>query len=240
MRKTALDDDASIYQKTEEETEKQKWQRMDKAQRRQYFLDYYLLKTIVISLLAALILYLVWTVVKPKAETVLYVAVVDEQLGEEEKQELIEELNLLYQADGKGKQVVIDDMFYLQEDALDKLQIFMYNHQIDIIIADEDAYEMLAGYGYFQSMDELLDEEAVLRYSKKYVSAAGYKEAEEVSFEDRETGQGEVLPYGIDLSGSVRFSRVKNYLEKPVLSIAAGAPNQENAVKFLDYILEAE
>ncbi len=240
MRKTALDDDASIYQKTEAETEKQKWQRMNPAQRKQYFLDYYLLKIVIISLLAALIFYLIWTVVRPKNDPVLYVALINEQLEEEEKQEFIEELNRLYQADGKKKQVVVDDMFYMQEGALDKLQIFMYNHQIDIIITDEDAYQELAGYGYFQSMDALLDEESASRYGEKYVSAAGYKEAEDVSFEDRETGQGELLPYGIDISGSERFSELENYLKKPVLSVAVGAPNQENAVRFLNFMMEED
>ena len=39
MKKTALDDDAYLYQKREPKTEKQKWAEMDSGQRRQYFLD---------------------------------------------------------------------------------------------------------------------------------------------------------------------------------------------------------
>lgn len=240
MRKTALDDDASIYQKMEEETERQKWQRMDKSQRRQYFLDYYLVKIIVIFFIAALICYLIWSVARPKEEVLLYVALVDEQLEEEKKAELTEELNRLCQADGKKTQVVVDDMFYMQENALDKLQVFMYNHQIDIIIADQEMYQKLAGYGYFQKMEAFGDKEAISKYREKYILAAGYQDAEEVSFEDHETGQGEPLPYGIDISESERFGQIKNYLDKPVLGIAVGAPNPENAVRFLDFIMEGE
>ena len=44
QKKTALDDDASIYKKDRSRTEKQKWEEMDKEQRRQYFADYYLRK----------------------------------------------------------------------------------------------------------------------------------------------------------------------------------------------------
>lgn len=237
MRKTALNDDASIYQKTESETERQKWQRMDRSQRMQYFLDYYLVKMIVIFLLVTLICYLVWSVVRPKEEVLLYVALIDEQLEEEKKAELTEELNRLYQADGKKRQVVVDDMFYMQENALDKLQVYMYNHQIDIIITDQEMYERLAGYGYFQSMEALEDKEGVSKYREKYVTAAGYQDTEEISFEDHGTGQGEPLPYGIDISESGRFEQIKNYLDTPVLSIAVGAPNTENAIRFVDFMM---
>ena len=39
MKKTALDDDAYLYQKREEKTEKEKWSEMNRHQRMQYFHD---------------------------------------------------------------------------------------------------------------------------------------------------------------------------------------------------------
>ena len=91
MKKTVLDDNASIYQKREEESEKQKWERMDKKQKAGYFLDYYLLKIIVGILLSILIIFLIWSVVRPKPETVLGIAIVDEQLAEQPKENFLEE-----------------------------------------------------------------------------------------------------------------------------------------------------
>lgn len=45
-KKTALDENAAIYQKRTKKTEKEKWSEMDSAQRKQYFVDYYLFKTV--------------------------------------------------------------------------------------------------------------------------------------------------------------------------------------------------
>lgn len=238
MKKTALDDDASIYQPREEESEKQKWSRMDQGQRIQYFFDYYLLKMIIGIGLFAVIGYLIWSFVKPKDETVLCVAFIDEQLDEKKKEELTEELNRLCQADGKKKKVMIDDAFYMQDGGLSKLEVYLYNQQADIIIAEEDTWKRLAGYGFFQNMNEFLDEKSIKTYEKQYVFASGYKETEEVSMEDTETGQGKELPYGVSISESSRFRDIKNHLERPVLAVADNAPNGENAKKFLDYLLE--
>ena len=54
MKKTALDDDAYLYQKREEKTEKEKWSEMNRHQRMQYFLDYYLVKLLVPKRLRAI------------------------------------------------------------------------------------------------------------------------------------------------------------------------------------------
>lgn len=240
MKKTVLNDDAGIYQPRKEESEKQKWKRMEKGQRVQYFFDYYLMKLVVGLVCLSVIGFLVWSFVKPKEEKVLCIAVIDEQLDEKKVAELTKELNELYQADGKKKTVLIDDTFYMQAGGLNKLEVYLYNKQADVIIAEESTYQELAGYGFFRNMDELLQDESRKKYKNKYVFASGYQETEEVSLEDSQTGKGKKLPYGISLSESDKFCQIKNHLEKPVLSAAENAPNKENIEKFLDYLMEKE
>lgn len=59
-------------------TEKQKWIEMNKEQRKQYFLDYYLFPVSVIAVILAIVCFLGWHfVLKPDEENVLYAAVVD-------------------------------------------------------------------------------------------------------------------------------------------------------------------
>lgn len=43
-------------------------------------------------------------------------------------------------ADGKYKQVHIDDSFYLKDGALDKIQVYLHSQQIDVLILDEDVF----------------------------------------------------------------------------------------------------
>ena len=164
---------------------------------------------------------------------------IDESLNKEDLEALTQELAEYLGADGEKQKVMIDDSIYTQDGGLQKLEVYLYNKQVDVVIANEDTYRKLAGYGYFQDMDEVLGE-ASAEYRDIYVEAAGYKESEGVSFEDHESGQGEKHPYGIDISASSKFRNIKQYISTPVLSVALGAPNRDNAVKFLNYLMEEE
>ena len=223
MKKTALDDDAYLYQKREEKTEKEKWSEMNRHQRMQYFLDYYLVKLLVFTGIILAVVLFVWNFIsKSKEDTVLYVAVVDEAL----------------QTEGTEK-IIIDDSFYMDDGGLEKLEVYLYNKQIDVVIADEAVYKELAGYGFFQDISTVPGVSS--KYADLYVKAAGYKDEDTDkdtdSFEDHSTAKGEELPYGVDVSAS-RISDIKTKIQTPVLSIAQGAENMENAVKFLNLICD--
>ena len=138
MKKTALDDDAYLYQKREEKTEKEKWSEMNRHQRMQYFLDYYLVKLLVFTGIILAVVLFVWNFIsKSKEDTVLYVAVVDEALQTEGTEKLKKELTEYLGADGKYRKIIIDDSFYLDDGGLEKLEVYLYNKQIDVVIADE-------------------------------------------------------------------------------------------------------
>ena len=98
--------------------------------------------------------------------------------------------------------------------------------QIDVVILDRELFE------------EYAEEDLEKKYGESYQYAAGYKEDDEVSFEDHETGQGEVKPYGISLSGDNRFTEMSEYIKDPVFAVAVGTKNPENALKFLEYLME--
>ena len=119
----------------------------------------------------------------------------------------------------------IDDSFYVKDGALDKLQVYLHSQQIDVVILDRELFEEYAGYGYFESLDEVTEEDLEKKYGESYQYAAGYKEDDEVSFEDHETGQGEVKPYGISLSGDNRFTEMSEYIKDPVFAVAVGTKN---------------
>lgn len=238
MKKTALDDDAYLYQKREEKTEKEKWSEMNRHQRMQYFLDYYLVKLLVFTGIILAVVLFVWNFIsKSKEDTVLYVAVVDEVLQTEGTEKLKEELTEYLGADGKYRKIIIDDSFYMDDGGLEKLEVYLYNKQIDVVIADEAVYKELAGYGFFQDISTVPGVSS--KYADLYVKAAGYKDEDTDkdtdSFGDHSTAKGEELPYGVDISAS-RISDIKTKIQMPVLSIAQGAENMENAVKLLDFI----
>lgn len=223
-------------------TEKQKWMEMNREQRKQYFLDYYMFPTSVALVVFTVACLLGWHFfLKPQPESVLYAAIVDDSLNEKKQAQTAAEVRELLGADGKHKQVHIDDSFYLKDGALDKIQVYLHSRQIDVLILDQDVFEEFAGYGYFQSLDELTEDDLAEKYGTAYEYAAGYRDTDEISFEDHETGQGETKPYGLSLEGNNRFMDMSGgYLEHPVFAVAADAPNTENALKFLGYLMDGQ
>ena len=219
-------------------SEVRKWPEMDRQQKIQYLKDYYLLPAVGVILLIAVAVSLIWHVARPRTENLLYAAVIDESLDEKKLAQVTADMSNLLGADGKRKTVQIDDSFYVKDGALDKLQVYLHSQQIDVVILDRELFEEYAGYGYFESLDEVTEEDLEKKYWESYQYAAGYKEDDEVSFEDHETGQGEVKPYGISLSGDNRFTEMSEYIKDPVFAVAVGTKNPENALKFLEYLME--
>lgn len=218
-------------------SEVRKWPEMDRQQKIQYLKDYYLFPAVGVVILIAVAVSLIWHVTRPRTENLLYAAVIDESLDEKKLAQVTTDMSDLLGADGKRKTVQIDDSFYIKDGALDKLQVYLHSQQIDVVILDRTLFEEYAGYGYFESLDELTDEDLEKKYGEAYQYAAGYKEDDEVSFEDHETGQGEVKPYGISLSGDNRFTEMSEYIKDPVFAVAVGSKNPENALEFLDYLM---
>lgn len=219
-------------------SEVRKWPEMDRQQKIQYLKDYYLLPAVGVILLIAVAVSLIWHVARPRTENLLYAAVIDESLDEKKLAQVTADMSNLLGADGKRKTVQIDDSFYVKDGALDKLQVYLHSQQIDVVILDRELFEEYAGYGYFESLDEVTEEDLEKKYGESYKYAACYKEDDEVSFEDHETGQGEVKPYGISLSGDNRFTEMSEYIKDPVFAVAVGTKNPENALKFLEYLME--
>ena len=219
-------------------SEVRKWPEMNRQQKIQYLKDYYLLPAVGVILLIAVAVSLIWHVARPRTENLLYAAVIDESLDEKKLAQVTADMSNLLGADGKRKIVQIDDSFYVKDGALDKLQVYLHSQQIDVVILDRELFEEYAGYGYFESLDEVTEEDLEKKYGESYQYAAGYKEDDEVSFEDHETGQGEVKPYGISLSGDNRFAEMSEYIKNPVFAVAVGTKNPENALKFLEYLMD--
>lgn len=238
MKKTALDENAEIYQKREEKTEKEKWQQMNVAQRRQYFVDYYLFKVMVAVVVGGIGAFLMWHFLKPKDETILYVAVIDESLDEKQLADMTKELENMYQIDGKHQKVLIDDSFYMKDGALEKLEVYLENKQVDAVIADEKTFKKMAGYGFFGNIEKFAEKNGLSGYEDSYVYANGYKDTDEISFEDKETGKGKLLPYGVDLTGAKAYMDMTSYVKHPVLAIAANSQHKENAARFLQKLEE--
>ena len=143
-------------------SEVRKWPEMDRQQKIQYLKDYYLLPAVGVILLIAVAVSLIWHVARTRTENLLYAAVIDESLDEKKLAQVTADMSNLLGADGKRKTV-----------------------QIDVVILDRELFEEYAGYGYFESLDEVTEEDLEKKYGESYQYAAGYKEDDEETLRDQ-------------------------------------------------------
>lgn len=215
---SVLDEEAYIYRRHPEESEGEKWKKMSRKEKLAYFNDYYRNKVIIGILVIGFIASFLYTVLSPKADVVVSVAVVNDYFNELQKQ-LTDILGLK-----EGKQeILIDDSYYLDESGMgnavantQKLVAKIAAGDINVIIADKAKFDDFASNGTFLKISEVIKDDT--------------------SYKDRLTSNG----YGISLKGSKLLSGAASTKEEMVIGIVANADKEdyEYISKIVNYILQ--
>ena len=105
---------------------------MTRKEKLSYFKDYYLLPCIAATAGLVIVVFLLWSIVfRPREQTVLYVAVLDCVLGQEQRDELMQELGGRFSISDKKQQILLDDSFNMQEDGLAKLEVYLSTFNVN-------------------------------------------------------------------------------------------------------------
>lgn len=217
---------------------KTKTKDMTWKQKLEYFKDYYLFHTLCIAGAVAVGMLLIWHFFIRDDEIALYIAVVNESLEEEDAEKLKKEMGQALGIDSES--IMVDDEFYLEGDGLNKLEIYLKNSQIDVLVADREDYELLCGFGFLKGLEQICDRSMLHNYGERLIYAAGYLDNKEISFEDHETGQGEVLAYGFDMTGTDYDRSVCNKSENPVIGVAENMKHGDTALQCIRWLLGKE
>ncbi|MDO5292878.1 MAG: hypothetical protein Q4F05_09025 [bacterium] len=212
------------------------WKTLNGKQKLVYFKDYYLVQVIVILAVLAMIGYFCFSIFH-KTEIVLYVACIDDVLEENELKDLERRLNEELGCDGTNTTVMVDDTFYTSEDGIHKLEVYLSSSQVDLIVAEEETYKQLASFGFMQDLNHVMDAKELDENKKILLYTAGYKETDDISFEDQETGQGEILPYGIAIQDQAKYKELAGKLEHPIIGCTANTKQSKNAKKILELMI---
>lgn len=257
MKKTVLDDNASIYSTTKEKDPvKQTWRELDRKGKWQFFKDYYLLKIAVAVALCSFLIYIGVVTLGPHTEKVLYVAVLLDQLDDTATDKMEDELSDIIKTD-KHNIISIDDSFNFTNanssfSGSDKLTTILYSEIIDVIVTDTDYFNQYSYYGYLKNLDTYLPEDIKEALSDKLLTANVYIESEDTSSEnqsafdqamgylDEEDPYGDGVPYvlGIDLSDCEKYKELNPMVENPVLTVAYNAPHKENIYAYIRYLFD--
>lgn len=232
-KKTALGDDASIYSRNRDAATKENMKNLTKKERFQYFLDYHSKKVIVILLIvgfAGMMLY--ETVINP-SHCVFSVACVDD-VSINDTDGAQADLEEYVEIENKNDYGSVS--YYNREDYNSNTAFIthMMTGTIDIIICSEEYFQTGSEQGMFADLSEVLPEDLYNSLSDRILEG----QYVDTDTDGTELSRGEVTPYGIDITGSVKFEEFEGIGGDPVLCVAASSENTENIIKIVTYFTE--
>lgn len=230
-KQTRLSDSAEIYKPREEKTERQKIKNMTFKEKITYFNDYYRTKTIVSIAIIGFIIYLAYTIMGPRTETVLYIASLNGAIDYDSGNILTEEIENYLGIDTEQEEVFVDTSMYLDGTSeytssnYEKLSTFLMAKQIDIIIADEETFAKYANLGYFCKLSDQLPTQLFSKLSDHFYLSSTEEDANNSA-------------YGIYLETSSLYGEDYTFYKRPVLGIVVNSEFKENSISFIEYLFE--
>lgn len=222
-KNTVLNDEAYIYNHRNDETEGDKWKKMNGRQKLAYFNDYYRNKIIIILITVGILVSFFHTILSPRPEVVVSIAVVNDYWDESGLTKLSEDLSKHLELKDGEKKLQIDDSYFLKESGLgnevantQRLVAKIAAGDINIIIADKNKFDEFAMNETFLKISEVVSQDD--------------------SYNDRLVSGG----YGISLKGSELLKELGSYQEEMILGILSNANNEdyEYLSKVIKYILQ--
>ena len=222
-KESILDEEAYIYNHRDDENEGDKWKKMSKKQKLTYFNDYYRNKIIVILIVLGLIVSLIYTVLSPKPDVVVSIAVVNDYWNDDKTEELNKELFSYLALEAEKQEIEIDDTYFLEETGMgneiantQRLVAKFAAGDINIVIADRDKFDEFVKSDTFVKVSEVVDAD--------------------VPYRDRLTSGG----YGISLKDSKLMKELESGKNELVLGILANAAKEDYKYisKIINYILQ--
>lgn len=236
-KKTTLSENASIYQRREDVTERQKWDQMDKSEKWQYFKDYYLMKLIILIFSIGFVGYLLYATLGPRDIPELYGMVLNDTLEADGKDSLLSNFRESLEIPKKGHSFTLDDTLTLNPENADvvteqKLTTYAYASKLDIIIADEDTIKYLAKGGYLSDLTQILPSDLYSSNTDDLIFARGQDDTKDVA-------------YGLSIDDSAIYKQMSyNYSyntgKKMAIGIVTNSEKRDNAIEFIRYLLNTK
>ena len=235
IEKTKLEDDALLYQKREEKKDREKFKELDGKGKLQFFRDYYLVKVLIVVIAAALLGSVIYTMVKPKPEAALNVAVVNDQWEEQARDDFKTDLLDYLGLDAGKNTIEVMDALWINEDGSDmatrtKLMVNISAGMVDVMIADREQFLSYAEQGLFVDLSDKLPAQLDQKLDGQILKSGVIEE------EGQEpTGEYSV---GISLENSGIYGSLTNQAEPMYIGITTSTKNMEDAVKMIQYLFQ--
>ena len=208
-------------------------EQMTTGQKIQQFKDYYLGGALACLAAAALIIFMITRFLSPKAdEAALRIAVFDTELSSEAQEQLEQAVRTSLDLPEDARIVIDTGFISTNTNEYARLSVLAADGRVDAVIADEEAFSELAGYGYFKDLSRFLPEDLKSACSDRLLS---FRYDSDVIADDAkqngELASGE-YPFGLSLIGSSLWDSMTAAsamkAEKPVLGVILESENDRS------------
>ncbi len=226
-KKTVLSDEAALYSHREDVSEKEKWATMTAKERLRYFADYYLGKIIVTLIVVGVLISIAVTMLRPKPEIMLSVAVVEDGINQTVYDDLKIKLEEAMGLDTEKQETVFHTNFNFSNGDYQSWQTFaIYNMvgDLDVTIMPKSTFEKNAPGNYFSTIDAFVSAE-MLETLEPYLM--------EITLinDDGTVIPGTEAVYGINLSETWLYKNVRR--EEPMVLVINAAPKHAENIEAL-------
>ncbi len=241
-KKTSLNEDAAIYNKDRELSEKELWRSMNPEEKKVQFREYYMIPLIAGIAVCFIIGYLAYDAISNHRDVVYMATILNDSLDADRLGEFNHNLLEYLGYNGKKEEVRFEDNYLLSggtsSDVLattESITSYIYAKKLDAMIADSASFDHYATLGCFVDLKEALTPEQY----EKYSAYLYYPELEKTDSPVPDTLNNrpdETYACGIILSDSEVYKSLKPAQTKPILGFIITSGNLEASIKILEYL----
>lgn len=233
VNRTALDDNASIYQKKENKTPKEIFKELKGKEKVTYFCNYYLGKILLALAVVILVVSLIYTMffkVVPEDQLCCYV--INSPLSPAAVTTMKEELTELFVKDEDREQITVDDNYYFWSADYNYRMAFVAHiasGEVDMLILDRNEFYNQVNNEILVPVDKVISPELYSKLSEYYELATpkftDYDNVEKV---------GEEAVYGLNVAPLI--SRINSDFVAVSDYCVAFVANSQHTDKFDDFV----
>jgi hypothetical protein len=231
-KNTRLDEDAAIYHQNNNQSEKEKLRDMPLKKKLSYLWDYYRYHALLFIVIAAFIYYAIYSFTKPKIETKLYTAIINNTVEPEIWDEYVERISEHLDLDTVTENAILNYKFYYNGDAEYEVNmrqaftVYLAASEIDVIIAPMSEFSDYVDNGFFTPLSDQLPTDLYSSLTDRFYLS----ETED---------NPKVSAYGLYLEDTKLYKEhsLSSDDDDPVLiGIVTNSPHMQNSVEFIRYI----
>lgn len=174
------------------------------------------------------------TMIENSKEVALYAVFVNTEIANPDSTDIIDHFIKEKDIDIENKRTVLDTSLIINRNRGDqfsmqcnqKMLALFASNEPDILLCDVDNYDFYAENGCFASLEDVLPKELFEKY-KPYMLTCS-------------SSDDQTIYYGINVKTSKVLADERAYKIEPVFSICSKVNQPENAIKFLEFLMEEE